>query len=91
MADQTQITVFCTKYSLSIGIFPVTGHVTPDGYFSGYRGKTGKNRCFLGKRDWHATKEDALADFERRKANKAKSLEAQIKKIEIMQAKLLEA
>jgi hypothetical protein len=87
MADQTQLTVFCTKYALSSGIFSLSGSVTPDGYFIAYRGR---DRYFLGKREWHLTKADALADFERRRAGKIASMRKQLERLESLKPSISE-
>ena len=77
------VTVYCTKYALTTGIFCLTGRITQDGYFSEASG--GKIGYFLGRSDYRLNREDAIADFKKRKTAKIASLRKQIAKLEQME------
>lgn len=77
------VTVYCTKYTLTTGIFCLTGRIDKDGTFIEASG--GKIGFFLGKSDYRLNREDAIADFEKRKTKKIASLRKQIAKLEQME------
>jgi hypothetical protein len=77
------VTVYCTKYALTTGIFCLTGRITQDGYFS--EASVGRIGYFLGRSDYRLNREDAIAEFEKRKTAKIASLRKQIAKLEQME------
>ncbi|QNQ31352.1 hypothetical protein [Enterobacter roggenkampii] len=83
MSNQELTEVIVTKYALSSGPFKVMDDVSHDGTMASYR----LPGCYLttahGKDFW-LNEADALADCERRRLAKIKSLEKQKKKLESM-------
>lgn len=78
--------VYITKYALTAGPFEVEGEIH---YFKMVSWTTlgGYGQHAHGKDFW-LTKEEALADCERRRETKLKSLDKQRKKLEKMEFKL---
>jgi hypothetical protein len=82
MADS--ITVYCTKYALTRGIYLLKGKLRESGkYFSEDAGP-GLGH-FLNSKEFHLTKEAALADYHRRRAEKIASVRKQLTKLLNMQ------
>lgn len=83
MSNQELTEVIVTKYALSSGPFKVMADVSHGGTMASYR----LPGCYLttahGKDFW-LYEADALADCERRRLAKIKSLEKQKKKLESM-------
>lgn len=75
-------TVYVTKYALTSGPFSVDAEVDEVRIMACYR-LGGYLQCVHGK-DFHLTKEDALADCERRRNAKVTSIEKQKVKLEKM-------
>ncbi len=76
------VTVYCTKYALTTGIFQLTGKIDATGIFaeaSGFR-----LGYYLYRTDYCLNREDAIADFEKRRAANIASLRKQIAKLEKM-------
>ena len=75
-------TIYVTKYALSAGPFTVDAEITSDGTYASWRDK-GWTQSAYGKEFW-LTEAEALADCERRRLNKIKSIEKQKAKLEKM-------
>jgi hypothetical protein len=76
-----QITVYCTKYALTQGIFQLTGHLVESGkYFSEDAGS--RIGMFLNDKDFSLTKDGAISQFEKKKAAKIASARKQLAKLE---------
>ncbi len=69
---------YSTKYALTFGIEEINGKVILGSYFE--YGDHG----FLGPKDWHRTRESAVARAEEMRAAKIASLRKQIAKLEAM-------
>lgn len=79
--DNTEITVYCTKYALTSGIFSITGEVMQKGKYFRESTTGGRLGLFLASGEFCLHKETAIKKFEEMKARKIKSLENQIKKL----------
>ncbi|HFI7897955.1 TPA: hypothetical protein ACGSFL_000411 [Escherichia coli] len=90
MSKQELTEVIVTKYALSSGPFKVLAEVSHGGTMASYR----LPGCYLttahGKDFW-LSEADALADCERRRLAKIKSIENQKKKLERMTFRIEEA
>jgi hypothetical protein len=76
------VTVYCTKYALTTGIFQLTGEITATGNFTEASGfQLGH---YLSRAEYRLSREDAIADFEKRRAANIASLRKQIAKLEKM-------
>lgn len=72
-----------TKYALTTGIFEITAEITEDG--AAYDMHTSIPTFFHGEgREWHRTKESAIAKAEEMRKKKIASLKKQIEKLEGM-------
>jgi hypothetical protein len=79
-----QVTIYCTKYALTRGIFQLTGHLLENGkYFSEDAG-TGIG-IFLNSKEFCFTEEEAVSQFEQKKAAKIASAREQLAKLEATQ------
>ncbi|WNJ77774.1 hypothetical protein RJE46_14150 [Cedecea neteri] len=77
-------TVYVTKYALTTGAFYAEGaKVDDDKKSASFRDANGF-RWFLYGKDFWLTPEEALADCERRRDAKLKSIEKQTKKLQSM-------
>lgn len=76
-------TVYVTKYALTEGPFKVEAELKYQGTFAAWH-SGGYPQCAQGKDFW-LTPEEALADCERRRQAKLKSIEKQKAKLEKMQ------
>lgn len=74
-------TVYVTKYALSAGPFKVEAELSFNGTMASYRIGNSYTQTAHGKDFW-LTQEEALADCERRRQGKLKSLEKQKLKIQ---------
>ena len=71
-----------TKYAMTVGIQEVEGESDAPGMFT-YKSEYGYTMYLQGK-DWHTTKEAAVARANEMRAKKIDSLRKQIKKLEGM-------
>ena len=79
-----EVTIYCTKYALSQGIFQLTGCLLEGGkYFSEKAGS--RIAIFLNSKEFCYTKEEAVSQFEKRKAAKIASARKQLAKLEAAQ------
>ncbi|MCG8709240.1 hypothetical protein JHU04_002480 [Brenneria sp. 4F2] len=78
--------IYVTKYALSSGPFKTSGEVKDGGSYAVYFAN-GYTALAHGK-DFHLTKEAALADCERRRQKKLASIEKQRQRLEKMEFKL---
>lgn len=79
-----QVTIYCTKYALTQGIFQLTGHLVENGkYFS--EDASGRIGIFLNSKEFCFTEEEAMSQFERKKAAKIASARKQLAKLEATQ------
>lgn len=75
-------TIYVTKYALSVGAFKVDAEIhKPD--FATYKIKDSYDQ-YVHKNEFFLNEEEALADCERRRLNKIKSIEKQKAKLEKM-------
>ena len=75
--------VWITKYALTTGVFEITAEITKDG--SAYDMHTSLPTFFHGEgKEWHRTKEAAIAKAEEMRQKKIESLKKQIEKLEQM-------
>lgn len=77
-------TVYVTKYALTEGPFKVEAEISFGGSMASYRIGNSFLQTAHGKDFW-LTPEEALADCERRRQSKIKSIEKQKVKLEKMQ------
>ncbi|WP_446027837.1 hypothetical protein [Lelliottia amnigena] len=89
MSNEKKTEVFVTKYALSEGPFKVEAELKYNGTFALWREK-GYPQSVSGKDFW-LTEEEALADCERRRLAKIKSIEKQKQKLESMTFTIAEA
>ncbi|WP_436879531.1 hypothetical protein [Escherichia coli] len=82
--------VFVTKYALTEGPFRTMAEITSEGRMATYK-VTGSFYNYAHGKDFWLTEEEALADCERRRAAKIKSIEKQKKKLESMTFTIAEA
>jgi len=78
--------VWITKYALTQGIFEVDGEAKESStllYVPKIR--LGTFDAYYHKPDWHETKEEAVAQAEKMRVAKLKSLEKQVAKIRTLQ------
>lgn len=78
--------VFVTKYALTEGPFAVEGEIKE----SMVRWDSSGYRNYAHGKDWWRTEEEALADCERRRLAKIKSIDKQRKKLEEMKFTIAE-
>lgn len=71
-----------TKYALTQNVYCIKGEVCGE-YMLREIGR-GVGQSFYHGRDWHKTKEAALADAEHRRAAKIRALEKQIAKLKAL-------
>ncbi|WP_336994820.1 hypothetical protein [Leclercia adecarboxylata] len=83
--------VFITKYALTEGPFRVMAEVSSDVKMAVYRIPGGYYQQTAHGKDFWLTEEEALADCERRRLAKIKSIEKQKKKLESMTFTIAEA
>lgn len=76
-------TAYITKYALTFGIYSTKGEISGDMFIQKARESGEFDQYFHGK-DWHLSKEEALAQAEEMRVKKLKSLEKQIKKISLL-------
>lgn len=77
--------VWITKYALTQGVYEVEGEASfRDGMFCVPRSEK-SFAAYYHKPDWHETKEEAIAQAEKMREAKVKSLERQLAKIQAMQ------
>jgi hypothetical protein len=81
------VTVYCTRYALTAGIFQLKGRITSDGCFAETPDKDRFKYCF-SKPDYKLNRQDAIADFEKRRTAKIANLRKQIAKLEQMTPKI---
>lgn len=75
-------TIYVTKYALSSGVFTVDAEISSEGSMASW--KTNGWTEFAHGKDFWLTEAEALADCERRRQNKIKSIEKQKAKLEKM-------
>lgn len=75
--------VYVTKYALTEGPWAVDAELNVDGKSASWNDAKGY-RWFMHGKDFHLTKDDALADCERRRKAKIASIEKQKAKLEKM-------
>lgn len=75
-----EIKVFTTRHALTLGIEEVEGKICTDSMFC-EKGPFGRY-FYVEGRDWHRTKESAIAKAEEMRMKKIKSLKKQIEKLE---------
>lgn len=90
MRDVKLTEVFVTKYALSEGPFKVSAELSFGGAMASYRIGNSYTQTAHGKDFW-LTEAEALADCERRRAAKIKSIDKQKKKLEGMTFTIAEA
>ncbi|WP_318357657.1 hypothetical protein [Enterobacter sp.] len=83
MSKEMKTDVIVTKYALSEGPFKVSAELCFGGTMASYRVGNSYTQTAHGKDFW-LTEEEALADCERRRQAKIKSIEKQKKKLENM-------
>lgn len=83
MSNEKKTEVFVTKYALSEGPFKVSAEISFGGSMATYRVGSSYTQTAHGKEFW-LTEEEALADCERRRLAKIKSIEKQKQKLESM-------
>lgn len=83
MSNEKKTEVFITKYALTSSPFRVMADISFGGSMASYRVGSSYTQHAHGKDFW-LTKEEALADCERRREAKLKSIEKQKKKLESM-------
>ncbi|USB65914.1 hypothetical protein [Klebsiella pneumoniae] len=79
--------VYITKYALTDGPFAIEGEIN-DGVVT--CGPKGYQQQFAHGMDWWLTEDEALADCERRRHAKLKSIEKKRKKLEKMKFTIAE-
>lgn len=77
-------TIYVTKYALSDGPFKAEAEVREDGKSATWKDDKGY-RWFMYGKDFWLTREEALADCERRRTNKLASIEKQKVKLQKLQ------
>lgn len=87
MSELTKI--YVTKYALTEGPFTVDAQVKYDGSMASYTVKGYRN--YAHGKDFWLTEEEAMADCERRRQAKIKSIEKQKSKLEKMTFTIAEA
>lgn len=90
MRNEAKTEVIVTKYALTEGPFKVSAEILHDGSMASYRIGNGYLQAAHGKDFW-LTEEEALADCERRRLAKIKSIEKQKQKLESMTFTIVEA
>lgn len=90
MSIEEKKQVFITKYALTSGPFRVMANMPFGGSVAKYRIGSSCVQYAYGKDFW-LTEEEALADCERRRQSKIKSIEKQKKKLESMTFTIAEA
>ncbi len=90
MSIEEKKQVFITKYALTAGAFRVMADISFDGSMASYRIGNSYVQHAHGKEFW-LTEAEALADCERRRQSKIKSIEKQKKKLESMTFTIAEA
>ena len=83
MSNEKKTEVFVTKYALSEGPFKVMAEISFGGSMASYRIGNSYGQTAHGKDFW-LTEDEALADCERRRVAKIKSIEKQKQKLEQM-------
>lgn len=73
-------TAYITKYALTTGIYKTEG-TAKDGMFVQPSQGLGTFPCYFHGKEWHLTKEDAIAHAEEMRIKKLKSIDKQMKKI----------
>lgn len=75
--------VWITKYALTIGIIEINAEITEDG--SAYDMGSSFPAYYHGEdKEWHRTKESAIARAEEMRQKKIESLKNQIEKLEVL-------
>lgn len=77
-------TIYVTKYALTEGPFKVDAEISHSGSMASFRVGNSYMRHVHGKDFW-LTREEALADCERRRTNKLASIEKQKVKLQKLQ------
>ena len=90
MSSENKTEVFITKYALTSGPFRVMADISFGGSMASYRVGNSYTSNAHGKDFW-LTEEEALADCERRRETKIKSIDKQKKKLESMTFTIAEA
>lgn len=81
MDTPEQFTAYISKYALSVGIKTIVAEVSADGVV--YNTANRWQEFYHGEgREWHRTRESAVADAEARRVAKIASLKKQITKLE---------
>lgn len=83
MSSEEKMEVIVTKYALTEGPFKVMAEISHGGSMASYRVGNSYLLSAHGKDFW-LTEEEAIADCERRRVAKIKSIEKQKKKLESM-------
>lgn len=76
--------IYVTKYALTTGPFSADAEVSDDGGFASYKTENSWGSHYAHGKEFHLTREEALADCERRRKGKLVSIEKQRKKLEAM-------
>lgn len=84
MSIENKVVVIVTKYALSGGPFKVMAEISHEGSMASYRLGTGYFTQTAHGKDFWFTEDEALADCERRRVAKIKSIEKQKQKLESM-------
>ncbi|MCU6682162.1 hypothetical protein M8320_09120 [Leclercia sp. H6W5] len=90
MSSEVKTKVIVTKYALTEGPFKVIAEISHGGSMASYRIGNSYLQSAHGKDFW-LTEEEAIADCERRRVAKIKSIEKQKKKLENMTFTIVEA
>jgi len=90
MSNEEKIQVIVTKYALTEGPFRVKAKISFEGSMASYRIGNSYTQTAHGKDFW-LNENEALADCERRRLAKIKSLEKKMSKLESMTFTIAEA
>lgn len=91
MSNKKRTEVFVTKYALTEGPFRVMAEVSSEVKMATYKFSGSYYQQTAHGKDFWLTEDEALADCERRREAKIKSIEKQKKKLESMTFTIAEA
>lgn len=91
MSSEVKTEVFITKYALTTGPIMVMAEVSTSGGMAVYKTPGSYCQQYAHGKDFWLTEEEAIADCERRRVEKIKSIEKQKKKLESMTFTIEEA